>query len=192
MCCDHRVLVMFSTVRSPQDGGVVFRTSESRSAPSLGWAFARTFEAMYELLVVVHILSAMVWVGGAIVLLLSFRGLKRADGQAAVDETMGRLEPVMNRVFLPAPILVIATGLAMVSISEAWAFSQTWVYLAVGLFVVVLIMGGGFGDRMERRMKEAREDGRSLPDVFDRYLRLGFIEMGVIVVIVFLMVYKPI
>jgi len=147
---------------------------------------------MYELLVVVHILSAMVWVGGAIVLLLSFRGLKRSDGQAAVDETMGRLEPVMNRVFLPAPLLVIATGIAMVSISEAWAFSQTWVYLAVGLFVVVLVMGGGFGDRMERRMKEAREDGRSLPDVFDKYLRLGFIEMGVIVVILFLMVYKPI
>jgi uncharacterized membrane protein len=105
---------------------------------------------------------------------------------------MGRLEPVMSRVFLPAPFLVIATGIAMVFVSDAWAFIQTWVYLAIGFFVVVLIMGGGFGDRMERRMKEAREDGRSLLDVFDRYLRLGFIEMGVIVVIIFLMVYKPI
>ena len=83
---------------------------------------------MYELLVVVHILSAMVWVGGAIVLMLSFRGLKRTQGQAAVDETMGRLEPVMNRVFLPAPFLVIAIGIAMVFVSEAWAFSQIMVY----------------------------------------------------------------
>lgn len=147
---------------------------------------------MYELLVVAHILSAMVWIGGAIVLMLSFRGLKKAQGQAAVDETMGRLEPTMNRIFLPAPILVIATGLTMVIVNDAWAFSQVWVYVAISLFVVVLVMGGGFGDRMEKQMKEARAEGRSLPYVFDRYLRLGFIEMGVILVIVFLMVYKPI
>ena len=60
------------------------------------------------------------------------------------------------------------------------------------MVVHILSASGGFGDRMERRMKEAREDGRSLPDVFDQYLRLGFIEMGVIVVILFLMVDKPI
>jgi uncharacterized membrane protein len=53
-------------------------------------------------------------------------------------------------------------------------------------------MGGGFGDRMERQMRDARAEGRSLPGVFDRYLRLGFIEIGVIVVILGLMVYKPI
>jgi len=142
--------------------------------------------------VIVHILSAMVWIGGAIVLMLSFRGLKKAQGQAAVDETMGRLEPVMNRIFLPAPILVVATGITMVIVDDAWAFAQTWVFLAIGLFVVVLVMGGGFGDRMERQMRDARAEGKSLPDVFDRYLRLGFIEMGFILVIVLLMVYKPI
>ena len=141
---------------------------------------------------IVHILSAMVWIGGAIVLMLSFRGLKKAQGQAAVDETMGRLEPVMNRIFLPAPILVVATGITMVIVDDAWAFAQTWVFLAIGLFVVVLVMGGGFGDRMERQMRDARAEGKSLPDVFDRYLRLGFIEMGFILVIVLLMVYKPI
>jgi len=141
---------------------------------------------------VIHILSAMVWIGGAIVLMLSFRGLKKAQGQAAVDETLDRLEPVMNRVFLPAPFLVIITGIAMVVVSDAWAFSQVWVYLAIGLFVVVMIMGGGFGDLMERRMRDARSAGNSLPDVFDRWLRLGFTEIGVIVVILALMVYKPI
>lgn len=147
---------------------------------------------MYELLVVVHILSAMVWLGGAFVVLLSFRKLKHASGQAAVDETMGRLEPVMNRIFLPAPFLVIGTGLTMVIVNDAWTFGQIWVYLAITLFVVALIMGGGFGDRMERQMRDAREEGQSLPDVFDRYARLGFIEMSVILVIVFLMVYKPV
>ena len=108
-----------------------------------------------------------------------------------MDETMGRLEPVMNRIFLPAPFLVIATGLTMVIVSDAWAFGQVWVYMAIALFVVALIMGGGLGDRMERQMRDARKEGRSLPDVFDRYVRLGFTEIGIMLVIVSLMVYKP-
>ena len=123
--------------------------------------------------------------------MLSFRNLKLAKDQAAVDETMGRLEPVMNRIFLPAPFLVIATGLTMVIVSDAWAFGQVWVYMAIALFVVALIMGGGLGDRMERQMRDARKEGRSLPDVFDRYVRLGFTEIGIMLVIVSLMVYKP-
>jgi len=44
---------------------------------------------------------------------------------------------------------------------------------------------------MERQMRDARKEGRSLPDVFDRYVRLGFTEIGIMLVIVSLMVYKP-
>lgn len=171
---------------------MAFPTSRDRPPPSPVTRSMRTLGDMYELLVVIHILSAMVWVGGALVLMLGFRQLKRSEGQAAVDTTLDRLEPAVNRIFLPAPFLVILTGLTLVGVSDAWSFSQVWVYLAIGLFVVVLIMGGGFGDRMERQMRQAREDGRSLPDLFDRWLRLGFIEMGVIFVIIGLMVYKPI
>ncbi len=43
----------------------------SRLAPSLYVLYARSFEAMYKLLVVVHILSAMVWLGGASVVIVS-------------------------------------------------------------------------------------------------------------------------
>jgi len=147
---------------------------------------------MYELLVTLHILSAMVWIGGGFVMMGSFRNLKRAEGQAAADQTLGYLEPAMYWFFLPAPFLVVATGIAMVFLNDAWAFSQVWISLAIGLFLVALIMGAGFGDRMEKQMRQAREEGRSLPDVFDRYLRLGFTEMGVVLVVILLMVYKPV
>ena len=172
--------------------GVVFPTRIRRTPPSTAVTSTHNVVDMYELLVVIHILSAMVWIGGALVMLVTFRNIKRSEGQAVSDRTLGRVERASDLIFLPTPILVIATGLTMVIVSDAWAFSQLWVYLAIGLFVIVLILGAGFGDRMERQMKQAREEGRSLPGVFDRFLRLGFIEMGVVVVIVFLMVYKPI
>jgi len=43
----------------------------SRLAPSLHVLCARNFVAMHKLLVVVHILSAMVWLGGASVVIVS-------------------------------------------------------------------------------------------------------------------------
>ena len=80
----------------------------------------------------------------------------------------------------------------MVAVDDAWSFSQVWVYVAVTLFVVVLIFGAGFSERFQSQMRQAREEGRPLSDLLDRFLRVGFTEIFLFVVIVFLMVYKPI
>ena len=105
---------------------------------------------------------------------------------------MGAFEKTTTLLFTIAPILVLATGIAQVAMSSQHEFSQLWIILAIVLFVVTAIMGGGIGGRWEKQMKEAREDGRSLPSVFDRWLRLGWIEMLVLAAIVALMVYKPV
>ena len=146
---------------------------------------------MYEALLVVHVLSGFAWVGGGFVLMLGARNIKAADGQEAVDQMVGAFEKTTTLLFTIAPLLVLATGIAQVAMSSQHEFSQLWIILALVLFVVTGIMGGGIGGRWEKQMKEAREDGRSLPDIFDRWLRLGWIEMLVLAVIVALMVYKP-
>ena len=147
---------------------------------------------MYEAILTVHILSGFAWIGGGFVLMLGARNIKAADGQKAVDQMVGAFEKTTTLLFVIAPILVLATGIAQVAMSSQHEFSQLWIILALVLFVLVAIMGGGIGGRWEKQMKEAREDGRSLPDVFDRWLRLGWIEMVVLAAIVALMVYKPI
>jgi uncharacterized membrane protein len=147
---------------------------------------------MYELLVVVHILSGMAWLGGASVMLLGLRGIRTTEGHIAADRTMASLDKTMGWIFGLAPFLLIATGVTMVAVREAWRFSQMWVYLAIFLFVAAAILGGVLGDRLEKQMKQAREDGTTAPAAFDRFLRLGSIEMAILPAIVFLMVYKPI
>ncbi|MGB7860302.1 MAG: DUF2269 family protein [Acidimicrobiia bacterium] len=145
---------------------------------------------MYQVLVVVHILSAMVWVGGGFVLVAVERRAYKMDGVTGANDMMKRLEWTDNMIFTPAPLLAVATGITMVAISEAWAFSQPWVYLALALIAIEFVSGY----RDLARMKKAQRVGVESPqfrNALKAYLRFTPIAIGLLGVIVVLMVYKP-
>ena len=79
----------------------------------------------------------------------------------------------------------------MVAMSGAWAFSQAWIYASIGLFVVALVLGAGVADRASKQVQAAQEEGRSEAAALDRLVRVGAVEIALMVGIVFLMVYKP-
>lgn len=145
---------------------------------------------MYDLLVLLHILSAMVWVGGGFLVLAVTRRARRLGGSEGADEMVRALEWTENWIFTPAPLLVIATGVTMVVVSDAWAFSQAWIYLALGLIVVEFVAG----DRDVNRMKAAQAQAGAGPEfatALNSYLRFGAVALTMLGVIVFLMVFKP-
>lgn len=147
---------------------------------------------MYEAVVTLHILSGFAWVGGGFTLMLGARNIKRTEGHGAAEQMLDGLETTTKWLFGIAPPLVLLTGIVQVLMSEQYDWSDLWIILALVLFVFTAISGGGVSGRWEKQMKEAREEGRSLPAVFDKWLRLGWVEMVVLVAIVALMVFKPI
>jgi uncharacterized membrane protein len=146
---------------------------------------------VYELLVVIHILSGIAWVGGAFLFMLGVRGIRNSEGHVAAERTMARLEKA-SKLMNPAPFLVLATGITMVAVNDAWAFSQIWVYASLALFAVVLTLGAVFEEGLQKRMDQARKEGRHEPELLDRFIRVGFSDMAFFAGIVVLMVYKPV
>ena len=146
---------------------------------------------MYELLVVVHILSGIAWVGGAFLFMLGVRGIRNSEGHVAAERTMVRLEKA-SKLMNPTPFLVLATGITMVVVNDAWAFSQVWVYVSLALFAVVLTLGAVFEEGLQKRMQRARNEGRHEPLLLDRFIRIGFLDIAFFTGIVVLMVYKPV
>jgi uncharacterized membrane protein len=145
---------------------------------------------MYDLLVIIHILSAMVWVGGGFVLVAVERHAHKRGGQAGLVRTMTELEWVDDWIFTPAPLLVIATGVTMVIVSDAWAFSQPWIYLA--LILIVLEFVAGYRDL--ERLKKAREAGVEAPEfaaALKAYMRFAPLAIAMLGAVVVLMVFKP-
>lgn len=80
----------------------------------------------------------------------------------------------------------------MVAVNDAWAFSQLWVCVSLALFAVVLTIGAVFEDGLQKRMEQARSEGRPEPKLLDRFIRIGFLDLAIFAGIVGPMVYKPI
>ncbi len=146
---------------------------------------------VYELLVVIHILSGIAWVGGGFLFMLGVRGIRNSEGHEAAERTMVRLEKA-STLINPAPFLVLATGITMVAVNDAWAFSQIWVYVSLALLVVALILGAGFEEGLQKRMNQGRQKSTHTPELLDQFIRVGFLEMVIFAGIVVLMVYKPV
>jgi len=102
---------------------------------------------LYEWLLLLHILGAMVWFGGLVALLvLATRMLRRRD-QDEVARFVGNLRVVGPVALAPSAALVLAFGLWMVIDNDAWDFGQTWIWVALVLFAGAFVVGAAFLSR---------------------------------------------
>jgi uncharacterized membrane protein len=114
--------------------------------------------ALYDWLLLGHILAAMVWVGGTLVLsAFATRTLRGETGEIA--RFLGSLRIIGPIVLAPAPILLIGLGIWLVADSASWDFDQTWVQVAFGLFVLAFLYGAAFQSRAAISAERAAKAG---------------------------------
>jgi uncharacterized membrane protein len=150
---------------------------------------------LYDILLFVHILAAIVWVGGAIMInVLSTRATGSGDPvrmATFAKEAAG----VGQRVIAPSTLVLLALGFWMVGVSEAWTIGQTWIILSLVGFGITFLTGAlFFGPESLRIGKAIDARGPADPDVQRRIRRvvaLGRIDLLVLVLIVADMVFKP-
>jgi uncharacterized membrane protein len=148
---------------------------------------------LYQWLLLLHIVAAMVWVGGGIVLgALATIALRVADADAAARFV--RVLPVVGpRVLAPATVAVVGLGVWMVLNSAAWDFGELWVQLALGLFAAAFAIGAVYQSRAALRAQRAVEAG----DVEEMRRQLARWSWGYCFIVVLLlvaawdMVFKP-
>jgi len=86
-------------------------------------------------LLFLHILGAIIWIGaGAAVSLIGMR-MRRSPDRSALADFARTLRYVGLRAFMPAFVVVLATGLLMVLAGSRWKISQPWIlgYLSVAI-----------------------------------------------------------
>ncbi|HEX6673481.1 MAG TPA: DUF2269 family protein [Actinomycetes bacterium] len=110
-------------------------------------------------LMFLHVLAAMVWVGG-LVALNAFAVLAlRAGDRDAVARFAGSFRTIGPFVLMPAAIAVLVFGVWMVLVEEAWTFEQTWIWLAVLLLVAAVLVGAIFLSRAALAAQRALDAG---------------------------------
>jgi uncharacterized membrane protein len=148
----------------------------------------------YDLLVLVHVLAAIVWIGaGLMMLLLSTMADRSGDA-----DTFGALVALNTRLgltlFVPASLLVLVSGLAAVA-AGPWSLATLWLVLALAGFAITFLVGGlVFKPRVDRLAALAGPDGRLGPAAMDEaraLMTLARLDYVVLVLVVADMVLKP-
>jgi uncharacterized membrane protein len=142
---------------------------------------------------VVHIISAIVAVGANLTYAFWLRRAGTADRDRLVF-TIASIRKLDKTIATPAYIVVLLTGLGMVFVG-AFSFSAGWIQVALGLYVLVVIVSIFlYAPTLRRQLAEAEADPTSAAyaAVAGRANLLGIVVIALVLVIVVLMVTKPI
>jgi uncharacterized membrane protein len=149
--------------------------------------------ALYEWLLFLHVVAAMAWVGGTLVISVLVAVVLRSPRSEDIARFVRSLRVVGPAVLAPATILLPALGIWMVVDSDAWDFEQTWVWLGLALYAAAFVFGAGFQSRAAigaERAAKAGDDGEALRRL--RAWSWGSRVIGVLLLVAtWDMVFKP-
>ena len=112
-------------------------------------------QSLYDWLLFLHILAAMVWLGGSVMLaVVAARVLRDPDPAAVVRFTSG-LRVIGPLVLAPATLAVLGFGIWLVV--DAWDFGQLWVQLGLALFAGAFLIGAIWQSRTALAASRAAE-----------------------------------
>ena len=149
----------------------------------------------YEFLLFVHVAAAVIWVGGAtVVQLFALRAMKASDPMR-MAEFAGDAEAIGNRVFVPAALVALVSGLWMVIDSDFLGFGDDWIVIGLLLFAATFLTGAlFFGPESGRIRQVLAAEGPTSPEAqrrIQRLLAFSRADLMALFLLVFDMSVKP-
>jgi uncharacterized membrane protein len=148
---------------------------------------------VYQLLLYVHILSAVIWVGGAFAIQALAVLVLRSDDPAELPRLLRNFEIVGSRVFMPAAIVLFLAGAVMTI--QKWSFGNTWVAASIALWIVSALSGALYlGPRAKRAGALFDAEGPTsiaARQLIARLFLVSRLEIVSFVITIALMVFKP-
>ena len=148
---------------------------------------------MYDWLKAIHILMAIIWVGGGFT--TQFLVSRLRSEPVRMVKTAKDVEWMGNHIFLPASLVLLAMGLWMVFGFELWEITDTWVLIGLGGIVATIITGAGYlGPSIKKINAMVDERGVEDPEVaakIERLFVISRIDLAVLTLVVLDMAIKP-
>lgn len=149
---------------------------------------------MYSLLKFIHIVSVIAWVGGLATMLLLNRLFAKAGDPAAL-RVLGQQSPLIGmRVFLPAMVLTLLTGIGLVHQGNL-DFGSAWIIWGMSGLVLSFIIGGiltgGAARKLGQRMARGELDAAGAAAIQRRIMLFAVLNLLLLLSVVWAMVAKP-
>lgn len=150
-------------------------------------------QMVYEWLLAIHILMAVIWVGGGFAGQVLVSRMRKDDPETMVKTAL-QLEWVGLHVFLPASLVLLLAGIGMV-LEGSWGFTTPWVLIGLIGFGATVVTGAGFLGPQTKKVHALLESkGMDDPQVQAQMARLfviSRIDLVVLLLVVVDMAVKP-
>jgi Predicted integral membrane protein (DUF2269) len=150
----------------------------------------------YELLLFIHITAAIVWIGAGFLSLLLATTYDRESDEAAIKRFLNDQEWLAMRLFVPASLVVVVMGIALVIESDAWSFSYLWIVLGLIGYAATFVTGFFFirpaSERIGAEMEQ--QGGRLTPELrsnIRKLIAIARVDYVTFALVVLDMVVKP-
>jgi uncharacterized membrane protein len=143
----------------------------------------------------VHILAAMIWLGTSIYLQFTATRLAKANDPERMAAFAKDTEYTGTHLIMPATILLLLMGIALVAYSPAYNFTDTWILLAFAGYAATFVTGAFvIGPTSGKIGKLLEAEGPSSPEgqaLIRRIFAVSRVDLVVLLLVVADMVFKP-
>jgi uncharacterized membrane protein len=148
---------------------------------------------MYQLLLYVHIVCAVIWVGGGFYVQVLAVRVNRSDDPMELPRLGRNVEFIGSRVFMPAAVVLFIAGTAMTL--QAWSFGQAWIAISVALWVLSAVAGAVYlaprAKRVAALFENEGPESVAARRLLGRMFLVSRLELVSFAIIIALMVFKP-
>ena len=151
---------------------------------------------VYNLLKLGHVLAAVVWVGGNVmILIMSVRVQRERDPERSLAFVRD-LGQIGQRIIAPISIALIVFAVTLVIYAPQWNFSDTWIELGILGYLATFITGIAFLGPSAGKIEKLLAGGKAADDpevqaLIGRTMLVGRIDVVVLLLVVCDMVLKP-
>src|SRR5690349_20947486 len=93
----------------------------------------------YELYLLIHIVAAILWVGGVFMLIVLGILAEKEGDSGKIAHVFEQVGSVVHRLIIPSSLTLVVMGILMVA-DGPWAFDQLWIIIGLigwtGTFVL--------------------------------------------------------
>lgn len=156
-------------------------------------AFAAWNGTWYQTWKAIHVLAALVWVGGGVMIQLLASRILRTEDPERMAKFAKDVEHVTTRTFIPASLVLLALGFVLMD-QGGWEY-KFWVVFALAGFALSFVAGAGFLGPESARVGKLIETRGGLDQEaatrIERLILYSRIDIALIALIAMDMVLKP-
>ena len=156
--------------------------------------FLVSASSWYVVFMSVHVVAAVVWLGGGALLLVIGMRAQLSNDPHNVVQIARQAAFCGERIFAPAGLVVVLMGIAMM-VNGDLDWGQFWVIAGLVGYAITFAVGIGYLSPVSKKIaRTAAEKGEDHPEtqaLIDRILLVGRFDVAMLLLVVVDMVAKP-